>query len=259
MDDSPNELRVGHSWNRGGKNKKPLYVVIVMICALGGSLLYMFGNADHRLRRNKEAGGVNVDNRQIAQSAGQGIILPPPPAVPAQEEVKNDRKVTVITGARRDDTEALRKRREQQYLAALSSPLIARTGRNSGSASSAPALERTRGERGQGDMSDMPEGLRSSSTYDPAAAKDKEAFFERADTKEGDAGWVSRYTREDGRLLEIKTGTVIPAVMVGGINSDLPGVMIAQVSQNVYNTANGRYLLIPQGAKLYGEIGRAHV
>mgnify|MGYP000629702635 CR=1 FL=1 len=52
--------------------------------------------------------------------------------------------------------------------------------------------------------------------------------------------------------MEIKTGTVIPAVMVSGINSDLPGVMIAQVSQNVWNTANGKYLLIPQGSKLYG-------
>ena len=55
-----------------------------------------------------------------------------------------------------------------------------------------------------------------------------------------------------GCLLEIKTGTVIPAVLISGINSDLPGVLIAQVSQNVYNTANGRHLLIPQGAKLYG-------
>jgi len=50
----------------------------------------------------------------------------------------------------------------------------------------------------------------------------------------------------------LRAGAVIPAVMIGGINSDLPGQIIAEVSQNVYNTANGNILLIPQGAKLVG-------
>lgn len=49
---------------------------------------------------------------------------------------------------------------------------------------------------------------------------------------------------------EIKAGTIIPAVMISGINSDLPGQAIAQVRQNVYDTVRGKYLLIPQGSKL---------
>lgn len=52
--------------------------------------------------------------------------------------------------------------------------------------------------------------------------------------------------------LEVKTGTVIPATMLGGLNSDLPGMILAQVSQNVYDTATGKYLLIPQGSRLVG-------
>ena len=51
---------------------------------------------------------------------------------------------------------------------------------------------------------------------------------------------------------EMKAGTVIPAVMIGGINSDLPGQILGQVSENVYDTKTGRYLLIPQGSKLVG-------
>jgi len=47
-------------------------------------------------------------------------------------------------------------------------------------------------------------------------------------------------------------GTIIPAVMLSGINSDLPGMITAQVSLNVRDTATGRHLLIPQGAKLIG-------
>lgn len=51
---------------------------------------------------------------------------------------------------------------------------------------------------------------------------------------------------------ELKTGTVIPGVMIGGINSDLPGQIIAQVRESVWDTATGRHLLIPQGARLVG-------
>lgn len=51
---------------------------------------------------------------------------------------------------------------------------------------------------------------------------------------------------------EIKAGAVIVATMIGGINSDLPGTIIGQVSQNVYDTATGQYLLIPTGSKLVG-------
>ncbi|TVO69681.1 TrbI/VirB10 family protein [Sedimenticola selenatireducens] len=52
--------------------------------------------------------------------------------------------------------------------------------------------------------------------------------------------------------LLIRSGTVIPASMISGLNSDLPGEIIAQVSQNVYDTATGRYLIIPQGTRLVG-------
>ncbi len=51
---------------------------------------------------------------------------------------------------------------------------------------------------------------------------------------------------------EIKAGTIIPGVMVGGINSDLPGQILAQVSQDVWDSSSGNHLLIPQGSKLVG-------
>ena len=52
---------------------------------------------------------------------------------------------------------------------------------------------------------------------------------------------------------EVKAGTVIPAALVTGINSDLPGEIIAQVTQNVFDTASGRFLLVPQGSRLIGK------
>ena len=51
---------------------------------------------------------------------------------------------------------------------------------------------------------------------------------------------------------QLMAGSVIPGVLVTGLNSDLPGTVIGQVSQNVYSAKDGRYLLIPQGTKLIG-------
>jgi type IV secretory pathway VirB10-like protein len=50
----------------------------------------------------------------------------------------------------------------------------------------------------------------------------------------------------------VLAGTIIPAVMLTGISSDLPGQIIGQVRENVYDSVTGRYLLIPQGTKIIG-------
>jgi type IV secretion system protein VirB10 len=51
---------------------------------------------------------------------------------------------------------------------------------------------------------------------------------------------------------ELKAGTIIPGIMLTGINSDLPGSVIAQVSENVWDTATGRFVLIPKGTRILG-------
>lgn len=50
----------------------------------------------------------------------------------------------------------------------------------------------------------------------------------------------------------LKSGAIIPCILLTGINSDLPGQITAQVKSSVYDTIAGRFLLIPQGAKLTG-------
>lgn len=64
--------------------------------------------------------------------------------------------------------------------------------------------------------------------------------------------WQLPNTLEAPKALTVNTGFVIPATLITGVNSDLPGHLIGQVSQNVYDTATGQYLLIPQGTKLFG-------
>ena len=50
----------------------------------------------------------------------------------------------------------------------------------------------------------------------------------------------------------VVTGSVIPAVMITGLNSDIPGPVLAQVSEPVFDTVTGQRLLIPQGSRLVG-------
>lgn len=71
--------------------------------------------------------------------------------------------------------------------------------------------------------------------------------------EENEMRWHLNSTLQNPKSrFELRAGGVIPGVMISGISSDLPGQIIAQVSQNVYDTATGKYLLIPQGTKIIG-------
>jgi type IV secretion system protein TrbI len=61
-----------------------------------------------------------------------------------------------------------------------------------------------------------------------------------------------RLERPASRYL-IQAGTIINAALIGGIRSDLPGDVTGQVTQHVYDSVTGKFLLIPQGSRLFGE------
>jgi type IV secretory pathway VirB10-like protein len=52
---------------------------------------------------------------------------------------------------------------------------------------------------------------------------------------------------------ELKAGSTIAAALITGLNSDLPGLVVAQVTEPVFDHATGRVVLIPQGARLIGK------
>lgn len=84
---------------------------------------------------------------------------------------------------------------------------------------------------------------------DPNGQASKQQFFNQ---DIADLGYLPNSVVPQMSPFELKRGSVIPATLITGINSDLPGRITAQVSQNVYDSATGRRLLIPQGAKLFG-------
>jgi type IV secretion system protein VirB10 len=64
--------------------------------------------------------------------------------------------------------------------------------------------------------------------------------------------WLDAALAPPRSPFEIKAGDVIPAALVTGLNSDVAGRVIAQVTMPVYDTVTGQHLLIPQGSRLIG-------
>lgn len=71
--------------------------------------------------------------------------------------------------------------------------------------------------------------------------------------KPGEQSIYNPYPLQDAvSPYQVMAGSVIAASLVTGINSDLPGLVTAQITENIFDTVSGRYLLIPQGSRLIG-------
>jgi type IV secretion system protein VirB10 len=242
--------------------KWPLYAVAIVVLGLFGVLFYSvnYGSVSRKQSESKPA--AVSSEKPLVNLEGHGLSLPPsanmPAVIAAPEAEATKRKeplVVVRTDPNKENEDALklereRKRaKEQAVQEALKSPLIAKRMENAREEQKTTTTPTQRG-MSQAAMIQQAGLLPEQGPVQDfnTADRDKEQFFSRS----GQDEWRSPYTREPGHPFEIKTGTVIPGIMISGINSDLPGSLIAQVSQNVYDTATGHHLLIPQGCKLYG-------
>jgi len=88
-------------------------------------------------------------------------------------------------------------------------------------------------------------------TADPNMQQHKNDFL----TRDGlnNTSYVSQEIATPRSPYEVKAGTVIPLSLITGINSDLPGQIVGQVRENVYDTVTDEHLLVPQGTKLFGK------
>lgn len=223
---------------------------------------------------------------QLKRGVGDGIIGDPTvretfqptpvPVVERQTEPDRDRAETQMSErsasqpALEPDDEwkaRLRREQEEQYMreqnrqrmarlqakaTAFESPLkvdVSEVTRNEnttaeGTSTSVPVTQ------GHSDLyaAAMKTGLQGQNV-DPNGQVSKDDFFNQ-DIK--DLGYLPNPVVPQLSRFELKRGSVIPATLITGLNSDLPGRITAQVSQNVYDTATGYWLLIPQGAKLFG-------
>lgn len=258
---SPNEFTPA----KGGApvarmSKKPLLFVLIAGLILASVLVY----AVNFSQKNKEVKArppveTQPDKPLAAETAGSGLaVQPPAKEKPEPKPIAPDKQIVVVAPQKDERVETIRREREQlrrqkiqETTNALRAPMGVIKGGGQQPKVQAPGAHEAPKERNApppaSNRAEALAGL-TPDAYNPAADKDKEAFFAR----NADQKWLLSGTRMPGQPCELKTGSVIPGVMITGINSDLPGSIIAQVSQNVFDTANGAHLLIPQGSKLFG-------
>ncbi|XFC38328.1 TrbI/VirB10 family protein [Stenotrophomonas indicatrix] len=227
----------------------------------------MWSLQPQRRGTNEQTELYNVD--RVSKSEGLDALpadyskLPPalPPAVPelgpplpgdlGPAIVKSQQPVTAAYAAPGNDpNDALRKEAE----AAAASSVFFR----SGTQKAAPVA--------QSQAAAAP-GFAANAAFDPMAAgpastaaqpPDPTAVQNRQDQKEAFQKAGTAETRNSGSLqmpaspYQVMAGTVIAGALVTGIKSDLPGDVIATVTEPVYDTATGRFLLIPQGSRILG-------
>ena len=109
----------------------------------------------------------------------------------------------------------------------------------------------------------------ASSQLSGVGQQEQRTDYERQNDQEQKAGFGQQHGKQESDYLgserkpaqgkyEIKAGWLIPAVLEQQLNSDLPGLIRALVRENVYDSATGRYILVPAGSTLVG-IYNSHI
>ena len=86
---------------------------------------------------------------------------------------------------------------------------------------------------------------------DPFGAREKQGFVSQAGNL-GQNDTLAATVRDPISPYLVTAGDVIPCVAQGGEDSDTPGQFVGRVSRNIYDSATGRFLLIPQNSKVIG-------
>ena len=197
-----------------------------------------------RVSKSEELDGLPSDYSKLPKVAELGPPLPGDlgPAIVASQQ-------PTYMPPGHDPEDALRKEAE----AAAASSVFFRSGKPGQTAGAAAQA--------------TPGAPSAMAAFDPLAAgpastaaqpADPTTVQNRQEQKEAFLKGGSTETRNSGNLqmpaspYQVMAGTVIAAALMTGIKSDLPGDVIATVTEPVYDTATGKFLLIPQGSRILG-------
>ena len=213
-----------------------------------------------RVSRSEGLGQLPADYSKLQQPAPVPELGPPLPGDLGPAIVKSQQPVVPSYSPPGHDPAASERdaRRKESEQAATASVFFRNGSQRAATAApTAAAL---------GAPSSVPSGLTGfdptaagpASTPAQAGAADPTASQNRQDQKEAFQKAASTETRNSGSLqlpaspYQVMAGTVIAGALVTGIQSDLPGDVIATVTEPVYDTATGKHLLIPQGSRILG-------
>ena len=218
----------------------------------------------HRRGANEQTELYNVD--RVSKSEGlDGLpsdysklpkvpeLGPPLPGDLGPAIVKSQQPVTPAYAPPGHDPEDARRKEAD---AAAASSVFFRSGNQGKAAASATAQVAAAGPTsGLAGFDPLAAGPASTA----AQPSDPTVVQNRQDQKEAFLKGGSTETRNSGDLqmpsspYQVMAGTVVSGALVTGIKSNLPGDVIATVTEPVYDTATGKFLLIPQGSRILGK------
>ena len=230
---------------------------------LAAALVFALSSSGHRAMPQET---VAVDHRQptdllATAPKDYGAIEPakvealgPPSSPVAQPGAPGtDASATSTMGATdpaapNNEDVAARQRHRQQRDSAIASKLFASSGETARSAQVAdvPATPTTSAAGAQS-TPDSPGG---------SDAQDRKIAFITGSARTPTVN-SGQLTAAAGRNV-VSAGSTIAAALITGLSSDLPGEVVAQVTEDVFDSATGRIRLIPQGTRLIGSYD-AHV
>ncbi|WP_413207713.1 TrbI/VirB10 family protein [Rhodospirillum sp. A1_3_36] len=109
------------------------------------------------------------------------------------------------------------------------------------------------GQGGSPDLSAFPVSESTQLTLDPERDQNnQQRKLDFLSQRDGGGIYNPHPLQTPASPYQVMAGSVIAASLITGINSDLPGLVVAQVTENVHDTVTGRFLLIPQGSRLIG-------
>jgi len=170
------------------------------------------------------------------------------PVLRAEEESGISREFNFKPDAQEDHARVLRLREQEEAESAVKAKIffpLSRSSKAEGSEAGA-AVSPTP----ENSLSGLSAPAIAPAAPTPGSQPQKERFINQPADRITEASGTLKAPRSPYELL---AGTVIAAALLTGIDSDLPGEVLASVTESVYDTVTGRYLLIPQGSRLIGE------
>ncbi|MBV9719213.1 MAG: TrbI/VirB10 family protein [Candidatus Eremiobacteraeota bacterium] len=242
------------------------FFAALALAGLVGLIIYGISTAGHRHAANANA-GANLTKASeqhapwwdaIPNAQPTALKLPPiqiPSRVaPLIKSAENSVRVPPLTPTSTAETSALDAAREAQERrralleAAEAAPVTVRlngqaTPALAGAAQRAASL-------GSTELAASPTAENASQTTEQQDKNPPDAFLGSAANAARDRFFAVR--QDDPSPYELHAGSIIPAVLLTGINAALPGTIVAQVRNDVFDSVTGRYLLIPRGTRLVG-------
>lgn len=210
--------------------------------SVAGALAWSLSEGRH-VRAPQEK--VSVDRRQtdllasaprdysdLAQRSAAGVG--PPPTTPT-EPLPADPVAGATASPAPNEADAAEERRRQQAESARGSRLFSDAGARAAPAqppAAEPASQPTTAAPAQAQPMDRPTAFVTGGAAGPTVNS-------------------GRLTAPAGRYV-VNAGSTIAAALVTGLSSDLPGQVVAQVTEDVFDSVTGRTRLIPQGTRLLG-------